>query len=120
MDYLSWYHAGLVAQGTAIQPPPISEIPEQQEREIAVETLDALGAVIPSVAAVANARPQFSIRGGWVYAVGSGRLDRRDSTLHRRDRLAVHRRGSYVSFHTGKYSIAPWLARKVTDALLGH
>ncbi len=40
------------------------------------------------------------------------------STLHRRDRIGIVRHGNYVSVDTGKYSVAPWLARTIADGLL--
>ena len=58
------------------------------------------------------------IAGGWVYAEGRGPLDDARSTLHRRDRIGIKREGQYVSVDTGKYSIAPWLARTIADDLL--
>jgi hypothetical protein len=39
--------------------------------------------------------------------------------LHKRHRIGIHRRGAYVSVDTGKYSIAPWLARQLADEIAG-
>jgi hypothetical protein len=59
------------------------------------------------------------LAGGWVCACGQGSLADPASTLHRRDRIGISRAGSYFSIDTGKYSIAPWLAREVTATICG-
>jgi len=56
--------------------------------------------------------------GGWVYALGTGTLSQRTSTLHRRDRLEIIRDGTYVSVDTGKYSTGPWLAKQLADEII--
>ncbi len=116
--YLSWYPAGLLAEGEDVTPPVLPVLDADDEARIATRVFDELGAVIPGVALLPERLARIDVRGGWVYAAGTGPLDRIDSDLHRRDRVGVTRRGTYVSVDTGKYSVAPWLARCLVDDLL--
>ena len=59
----------------------------------------------------------MSLEGGWVFAAGQGRLSDPQATLHRRSDFGITRLGSYISVDTGKYSTAPWLARRLADTL---
>jgi len=52
-----------------------------------------------------------------VYARGVGSIGDPTSTLHRRDRYGVERRGNYFSVDTGKYSTAPWLADSLAQKI---
>ncbi len=118
--YVSWYPAGLLAVGTDLDPPPVP-LPNPIERdEIIREVFAQLGQVIPSVGEISEHAEEVRLEGGWVFAVGSGDLGDADATLHRRDRIGIKRTGSYISVDTGKYSIAPWLARRVVDAISGE
>ncbi|MBP1633370.1 MAG: hypothetical protein H6Q11_1658, partial [Acidobacteria bacterium] len=67
---------------------------------------------------LAAAAEQVRVNGGWVFALGRGPLDDRRSTVHRRDRFGIRRRGGYFSVDTGKYSTGPWLALRVANAIL--
>jgi hypothetical protein len=44
-------------------------------------------------------------------------LDDPTASLHRRDRFGVRRLGSSISVDTGKYSTAPWLARRLAKEI---
>lgn len=115
--YLSWYTTGLVADGSGIVPPAVPAFDAVERSRRLSEILDRLGAVIPAVRHVDPLIERVHLEGGWVYAEGQGSLADRRATLHRRDRIGIRRAGSYVSVDTGKYSIAPWLARQVADSL---
>jgi len=117
--YLSWYDTGLQAESEELVPPPTPELSPEQKTVIASDSIKHLGKLIPAVHELENSIETLEVRGGWVYAAGRGSLDRRDSQLHRRDRIGVRYSGSYISVDTGKYSIAPWLARKIADDLSG-
>lgn len=116
--YLSWYPAGLVVDGNALAPPELPDLDDALRSQVRDCTWQRLSELIPPVSAIAAAADMVDVNGGWVFAVGDGSLSNPLSTLHRRDRIGVHRLGSYISIDTGKYSIAPWLARCVTDDLL--
>ena len=116
--YLSWYPTGLVAQGgdvlLAALPPPTGA---DRDRFIA-DVRRGLGAALPWVGQILDAAESVTIAGGHVFAEGRGSIGDLDSDLHRRDRYGVTRRGRYLSVDTGKYSTAPWLARRLADDLL--
>jgi len=116
--YLSWYPAGLLAEGHGVAPPSLPTLDDAAHAQLADDVLARLGTVLPWVTSLASLTRTRRIAGGWVYAEGRGPLDDARSTLHRRDRIGIKREGRYVSVDTGKYSIAPWLARTIADDLL--
>jgi glycine/D-amino acid oxidase-like deaminating enzyme len=116
--YLSWYTAGLVAEGSGLAPPRLPELNDADRGRIKGEIFRRLGEVIPAVRDLEAGAEMIQLGGGWVYAVGTGPLNDARSTLHRRDQIGIQRTGSYFSVDTGKYSIAPWLARQVADAII--
>jgi len=115
--YVSWYPAGLAAEGSAVVPPAVTPLDPADEARLADDVLASLGAILPGVASLRSAIASIEINGGWVYAAGRGALDDPRSTLHRRDRAGILREGSYLSVDTGKYSIAPWLAERIAREL---
>jgi glycine/D-amino acid oxidase-like deaminating enzyme len=117
--YLSWYPAGLVAYGREADPPTVPALTPDARAGIETAIWTSLGELLPPVRAIAAEAETVDLRGGWVFALGHGSLADRRSTLHRRDRVGVRRHGSYFSIDTGKYSIAPWLARQVAESILG-
>lgn len=116
--YLSWYPAGLVAEGNAIQPPDLASLDEAKIRDVIASVWAELGRLLPEVRLIADRVETTHLEGGWVFAVGTGSLSDPRATLHQRHQVGVHRQGSYFSVDTGKYSIAPWLARQVASSLL--
>lgn len=115
--YLSWYDAGLVAEGTAIDPPPLPDIDAAMRKRIAKAIVDRLAVHLPAAAEVAAQAEEARIEGGWVFALGEGSLADRAASLHRRDRFGVRRLATYFSVDTGKYSTAPWLARQLAEEI---
>ena len=115
--YLSWYDTGLLSSGTELMPPALPSLTDQGREALAVEVLSRLSTVLPSLSGLPAVTASRHLAGGWVFAAGYGRLDDPASTLHRRDRIGITWQGRYVSVDTGKYSVAPWLARTVADAL---
>jgi hypothetical protein len=85
---------------------------------IVQEKLKNLGRVIPGVCGLLENFESFQVNGGWVYAAGHGALSDPKSDLHRRDRIGLYSKQGYFSIDTGKYSIAPWLAQQVADAVI--
>jgi glycine/D-amino acid oxidase-like deaminating enzyme len=114
--YLSWYPAGLVAQGDEIEPPQIPTLPP--ETAMAESIRQGLTAVVPPVQTVFDNAKDTHLGGGWVFAIGRGSLDDPTASLHRRDRFGVRRMGTFFSVDTGKYSMAPWLARRIANQIL--
>ena len=108
--YLSWYPAGLLAEGEDVAPPAL---PGLDEAALVDRLATALRRHLPSAGRILDAAERIAARGGWVFAQGRGALDDRAATIHRRDRFGILHQGSYWSVDTGKYSTAPWLARQV-------
>ena len=112
--YLSWYEAGLLAEGREIEPPRGAAVltPERSD-DVLRRTLSALSKFFPALRALPT--EALEVHGGWVYALGQGSLADRDSTLHQRDRFNMTIDRGYISVDTAKYSLAPWLAARVAD-----
>jgi FAD dependent oxidoreductase len=117
--YLSWYYVGLLAEGADIAPPPIPALTVSDRQRIIHSIVENLSDLIPRVREIAENSVEMVLEGGWVFAIGEGSLADLRSTLHRRHRFGLRRAGSYVSINTGKYSIAPWLAREAADRIMG-
>ena len=115
--YLSWYDAGLISQSHEINPPEISPLPDDKLTYITAETINELGNAIPAVRSLINKFESLKVKGGWVYAVGQGDLDRVGSQLHKRDQVGYLARQGYISVDTGKYSLAPWMAKNLTTQI---
>jgi glycine/D-amino acid oxidase-like deaminating enzyme len=113
--YLSWYPAGLLAEGQYVCPPKI-DVPADAER-IIESVKSALLNHLPAVRAVFDAADHMVVAGGWVFAKGQGSLSDPASSLHRRDRFGVRSTGTYFSVDTGKYSTAPLLAHELVQRI---
>jgi glycine/D-amino acid oxidase-like deaminating enzyme len=115
--YASWYRTGLLASGEAVDPPPVPLLSDADRAGIADEVFEHLGAIVPPVRGLQSKAKTLRVEGGWVFARGRGDLGNPAATLHRRDRIGITRSGSYFSVDTGKYSLGPWLALQVADAI---
>ena len=111
--YLSWYPAGLLVDSQAVSPPLPPEFDAVEMRERSTKVLEALTQYLPGVKQIIQQTEYSQLRGGWVFAAGSGKLSDPKSTLHRRADFGIKQVGSYLTVDTGKYSIAPWLAQKL-------
>jgi hypothetical protein len=117
--YLSWYPAGLVAQGSDIvleAPGPMSG--ERRARFLA-DVRRGLASCMPAIEEVFADAAEVIVAGGFVFARGQGSIADPQSQLHRRDRFGVERAGAYFSVDTGKYSTAPWLAERLAREIMG-
>jgi glycine/D-amino acid oxidase-like deaminating enzyme len=115
--YLSWYPVGMLVQGEGIEHPPEPALDGERRQAIADAVFEALAALLPGVREIRDHAERVRVEGGWVYAQGRGALDDPRSSLHRRDQLGVRWYGSYASVDTGKYSVAPYLARAIADRI---
>ena len=118
--YLSWYETGLLASGHELRPPEVVPLRAADETRIADATLDNLGTIIPRLRSLRSQIESFEVRGGWVYASGRGELSNPTSGLHRRDRIGLVWKDGYFSIDTGKYSMAPWIATQVVEAVKAY
>lgn len=115
--YLSWYEAGLQVASQALDPPSAPVLDVTARDEVASRTLAALGRILPGVRGLAENLESVEVQGGWVHSAGTGSLRDATSALHRRDNIGLSGKDHYFSIDTGKYSIAPWLAVQVADAV---
>lgn len=113
--YLSWYPAGLIAEGISVSPPRVKLPGRSEQREITAAIVDQLGTFLPVVRTIAAQATETRLAGGWVFALGEGSLSDQRATLHRRDQFGIREHGTYLSVDTGKYSTAPWLAEKIAE-----
>jgi glycine/D-amino acid oxidase-like deaminating enzyme len=117
-SYLSWYSAGLLAEGHDIEPPRASaNLTAHRRKKILQDTVTGLAPYFPSVRDLSTHAKGIRVQGGWVYAIGQGSLGERSSTLHQRDKFEITIDGGYISADTAKYSLAPWLARRIADTV---
>jgi hypothetical protein len=117
--YVSWYPAGLLADVGALAPSPVAPLDGAATADLIAAVQAGLTPLVPSIAEIFATASTMLVRGGWVFAQGQGALDDPRASLHRRDRFGVRRLGSYFSVDTGKYSTAPWLARRLAAEIAG-
>jgi glycine/D-amino acid oxidase-like deaminating enzyme len=116
--YLSWYPAGLLAEGHDLEPPRAAAVLTAARREeVRAGTLQALSRFFPSIGVVDRTADEIDVQGGWVYAIGTGPLADRASGLHRRDQIEFSVDHGYISVDAAKYTLAPWLAVRVADII---
>lgn len=117
--YLSWYPVGRLVETEQHQEPVAPRLDADDKREVSDRMFDALSSILPAAASIRSHADEVTVGGGWVYAQARGSLDDRTSTLHRRDQLGVKWFGTYASVDTGKYSVAPYLARAIATRITG-
>ncbi len=116
--YVSWYPAGLLAEGRDVAPPEC-RAPEGSEKDRVVAGIrENITREMPSVRAVFDAAEDIRIEGGYVFARGHGSLSDPTSTIHDRSTFGVTHCDGYVSVDTGKYSSAPIIAKTLAENLL--
>jgi glycine/D-amino acid oxidase-like deaminating enzyme len=116
--YLSWYNAGLLAEGNDVSPPRVEGgLSTSRLDRVRDETLASLTRFFPELAKLSASAESLEVRAGWVYAIGQGSLADRASALHRRDQFVLTADRGFISVDTGKYSVAPWLATRVASLI---
>jgi hypothetical protein len=117
--YLSWYPAGLLGESSEITPPLMQPLSPGERANRIDQIQSSLADVLPWTRKIFDAAEEILLEGGYVFARGQGSLMDRRSSLHRRDRFGVSRRGNYLSIDTGKYSTAPMMARILAADICG-
>lgn len=117
--YLSWYPAGLVAEGNGLELAAPAAPSGSEADAFVARVRAALEPLMPGIGPVLDDAESVIVDGGFVFARGTGGLVDPRSGLHRRDRYGVQRRDGYYSVDTGKYSTAPWLARELAAEIAG-
>ena len=116
--YLSWYPVGLVAEGNELAPPVPPALSPERVAGFTHDVRRELELVMPRVGEIFDAAESTTVEGGYVFARGHGSIGDRGSALHRRDAYGITRHGNYVSIDTGKYSTAPWMARRAAEGIV--
>ncbi len=99
--YLSWYDAGLLAEGNELAPPrSAAESSAGALDAVRIGTLAALTKFFPEVARLGASAESIEVHAGWVYAIGRGSLADRTSELHRRDQFVLTSRSR---LHLGRH-----------------
>ena len=115
--FLSWYPVGRRGISTDITPPVWPDrLDAGEAARVGRAMLDGLGDVVPDAADLAR---DWSVDGGYIYAVGQSDIDDTESLLHARDRSGVTSYGSYHSVDTGKYTTAPLFAVEAVRTIVG-
>lgn len=117
--YLSWYPTGMLVEAEGVEHPEPPTLDTRRREAIARDTFSRLSEILPAAARVRAAAEDITVQGGWVYAQASGSLSDPLSSLHRRDHLGISWYGTYVSVDTGKYSVAPLLAKTIAQRIAG-
>ena len=117
--YLSWYPAGLLSESTAVLPEQPSPLTMQEKLRLVERVGEGLKTIMPGAGEILANTEDMVVEGGFVFAIGQGSIADPRSSLHRRDRFGVQRRGRYFSVDTGKYSTAPWLAKVLAGEIVG-
>ena len=118
--YLSWYPLGLVAEGNAIKLEKPQELSAAQKQKFIAQLQLDLHELMPGTVHIFNAAEAIRVEGGFVFALGQGSIADPISSLHRRDRYGVIKKGNYFSVDTGKYSTAPWYAERLANEICGY
>ena len=117
--YLSWYPVGMLVEGEGIEHPAEPRLDDERRSAIARGMFDSLSGLLPGVSRIRDHAQEVRVQGGWVYAQARGALDDPRSSLHKRDQLGVRWFGTYASVDTGKYSVAPYLAKAIATRITG-
>lgn len=116
--YVSWYPAGLLAEGRGIAPPEC-QAPEGAEKDQVLKAIrDGITRELPMVSSIFEAATDIRVEGGYVFARGHGSLSDPKSTIHGRSRFGVTYCDGYMTVDTGKYSSAPIIAKTLAEDLL--
>lgn len=115
--YISWYPAGLLAEGRNAEPPKAPQLSADDAVSVIAKISNGLGEILPGAAQLLREAGRVNVQGGWVYAQATGCLEDPNSSLHSRDKLGLLRHGNYISVDTGKFSVAPYLAEVIAQAL---
>jgi hypothetical protein len=118
--YLSWYPAGLVHESENASPDLHLAASLRGAQETIAAIRKGVTAAFGGIEPILDDAESIRLAGGYVFAQGRGPLASASSTLHRRDRSGIVRRGSYYSIDTGKYSVAPALADAVAREIGGQ
>jgi hypothetical protein len=117
--FLSWYRVGM-QYATADIKPPDQALAASDMAGLRAGTYRALARIVPSLARIPNdAVETAAVKGGYVFAWGTGDIDDPHSQLHQRSAIGPHSFGNYHTVDTGKYTMIPLFAKQLADRIRG-
>lgn len=118
--FLSWYPTGIGGISSEVTPPDWdATITDEHRLEVFWASYEAWCKRCPALRQLEFDESQLELGGGVIYALGSTDVDDYDSKLHDRYEVGIESYGNYHSVDTGKYTLAPMLAVRVADRILG-
>ena len=122
LTYLTWYPSCLRGYSTELTPPVWQTYPpEPLHGEIARETFEALGHIVPRLATVDPATlADVKVKGGTIVAWGQTDIYDPHSELHHRHEIGITSDGCYHSIDPGKLTMAPYFATECAARICGN
>lgn len=118
--FLSWYPEGRTAMSTAASPPDWdAEYTTDFRRTIFDRSLIELMKRCPTLDELPIDHSNTDPSGGVIYALGTTDVDDPASRLHDRHEVGIQSRGRYHSLDTGKFTLIPYWAPRLADAIEG-
>ena len=116
--YLSWYPSGLLLADTSMSPQAPS-LTEAVRKDVLEATFKHLSAFLPAINGLRTYASPNDVVGGFIVAPGRSDITDPKSQLHNRSESGIRQRApGYLSVDTGKYTLAPPLARDCVDLML--
>jgi len=111
--FVSWYPSGRLALTDDVDLPDWNGDGFRARREDAYEDARvSWESMSARLRALDIGSSEADTRGGTILASGRRDVDDPDSPLHARVNVGLERTGSYLSLNTGKYTLAPLMARR--------
>ena len=119
--YLCWYPAACRGVSHEVRHPPWRErLGADEESALKGAIVEGLRAVLPDLRRLSvPSIDRGSLGGGIIYALGNTGIEDHGSLLHQRHATGPRSFGRYHSVDTGKWTTAPWFARRFVGQLLG-
>ena len=119
--YLCWYPAACRGVSHEVRHPPWRErLGADEESALKGAIVEGLRAVLPDLRRLSvPSIDRGSLGGGIIYALGNTGIEDHGSLLHQRHATGPRSFGRYHSVDTGKWTTAPWFARRFVAELLG-
>lgn len=111
-----------MSQDNGALPEGVALMPAYNAESFVLPVLESLSAqTYPNLRVLISddASTDMRVEGGFAFAQGRGFIGDPGSTLHRRDKFGVMRKGIYISVDTGKYSSAPERADIIAREMFG-
>ncbi len=117
--FLSWYPSGRLLMTDAIDLPDCNSSEFESQRIEAYEaSRSTWESMSRSLKALHVESANVDTRGGMILATGRVDVDDPASPLHSRIQVGIETTGTYLSVNTGKFTLAPMMARRASDMVM--